>query len=59
MDWKEIKHIANQWTTLRKEEGIKDARKIPAIADWLDGMSNDQKRIAHGMFGENKPNQHG
>lgn len=49
---RELKYIGNQWTALRKEEGVKDARKIPAIADWLDGLSKDQQRIAHGMFGK-------
>ena len=48
----ELKHIGNQWTTLRNQEGIKDARKIPAIADWLDGMGKDQKGLAYAMFGK-------
>ena len=49
---RELKYIGNQWTALRKEEGVKDARKIPAIAEWLDGLSKDQQRIAYAMFGK-------
>lgn len=49
---RELKYIGNKWTALRKEEGVKDARTIPAIAEWLDGLSKDQQRIAHAMFGK-------
>lgn len=49
---RELKYIANQWTLLRNLEGVKDARKLPAVAEWMDGMSKDQQRIAHAMFGK-------
>ena len=48
----ELKNIRNRWTELRNEDAIKDVRKIPSIADWLDGLREDRKRQAHAMFGK-------
>lgn len=48
----ELKYIRDQWPKLRNENGIRDARKIPAIADWLDALREDRKRLAHAMFGK-------
>ena len=52
----ELKNIRNQWTGLRYKAAIEDVRQIPAIADWLDGLREDIRRLAHDMFG--KINQH-
>ena len=48
----ELKNIRDQWTELRHKDGIKDARKIEAIADWLDDLMPERKRLAHAMFGK-------
>ena len=53
---RELKNIRNQWTELRHKDGIEDARKIPAIAEWLDGLREDRKRLAYAMLG--KINEH-
>ena len=49
---RELKNIRNQWTELRHKDGIEDARKSPAIAEWLDGLREDRKRLAHAMLGK-------
>ena len=51
---RELKNIANQWTELRHEDAIKDVRKIPTIAEWLDGLGEDRKRAAYTIFGKIK-----
>ena len=48
----ELKNIRNQWTELRHKAAIEDVRKIPSIADWLDGLREDIRRLAHVMFGK-------
>ena len=48
----ELKNIRNQWTGLRHKTAIEDVRKIPSIADWLDGLREDIRRLAHVMFGK-------
>ena len=52
----ELKNIRNQWTELRHKDGIEDARKNPAIAEWLNGLREDRKRLAYSMLG--KINEH-
>jgi len=39
----ELRHIAGQWTDLRNEDGTKFARSVPAVADWLDGLSGETR----------------
>ena len=48
----ELKNIRNQWTGLRHKTAIEDVRKIPSIADWLDGLREDIRRLAYVMFGK-------
>ena len=48
----ELKNIRNQWTELRHKGAIEDVRKIPSIAEWLDGLREDIRRLAHAMFGK-------
>ena len=48
----ELKNIGNQWTELRHKDAIKDVRKIPAIAEWLDALRDDRKKVAYSMFGK-------
>ena len=52
----ELKNIRNQWTELRHKAAIEDVRQIPSIADWLDGLREDIRELAHDMFG--KMNEH-
>lgn len=49
---KELKNIRYQWTDLRNEKGEEDARQIPAIAKWLDGLRGDRKRHAKALLGK-------
>ena len=48
----ELKNIRDRWDELRQDEAIKDVRKIPAIADWLDLLTKERKRAAYAMFGK-------
>lgn len=48
----ELINIRNRWTELRHKAAIEDVRKIPSIADWLDGLRPDVRRLAHVMFGK-------
>lgn len=47
----ELRHIAGRWSELRREEGTKVAREIPAVAEWLDGLQGDVKRKAQRWVG--------
>ena len=48
----ELKNIRDRWDELRQGEAIKDVRKIPAIADWLNLLTKERKRAAYAMFGK-------
>lgn len=48
----ELKNIRSRWTELRHKTAIDDARDIPSIAEWLDGLREDRKRQAHAMLGK-------
>ncbi len=47
-----LKHIEKQWLIRQKKKGVIDARKIPAIAKWLDSMRGDKKRNAETLLGK-------
>jgi hypothetical protein len=47
-----LKHIEKQWLIRQKKRGVIDARKIPAIAKWLDSMRGDKKRNAETLLGK-------
>lgn len=49
---KELKHIQNQWTTLRNKEGAEKAKQIPEIAEWFKSLSSGQRDLAEKMFGK-------
>ena len=34
----ELKYVKNQWTDLRNKKGEKEARQIPAIEEWVEGL---------------------
>ncbi|MEM9439085.1 MAG: ATP-binding protein [Pseudomonadota bacterium] len=47
----ELRHIASQWSDLRRESGTKFARSVPAVSDWLDGLAGDTKKRAQKWVG--------
>ena len=48
----ELKNIKNQWTNLRREQGIKEASKNPAIEEWVDNLTGDRKKQAKSLLGK-------
>ena len=48
----ELRHIKNQWTNLRNEQGQKEARQIPAIDEWVKGLGKDKQKQAKSMLGK-------
>ena len=48
----ELRHIANQWTALRTKKGEEEARRIPAIDEWMKGLGTDKRKQAQSMFGK-------
>ena len=49
---KEMRYIESRWGDLRNEGGEKEARQIPAINKWLDGLGKDKQKQAKAMFGK-------
>lgn len=47
----ELKHIQNQWTKFRNEEGAKEAMQDPSIKKWFRGLGQDDTRRARSIFG--------
>ena len=47
----ELRHIASQWSDLRRESGTKFARSVPAVSQWLDGLTGDTKKRAQRWVG--------
>lgn len=47
----ELRHIAGQWSDLRREGGVKLARSVPAVSDWLDSLQGDTKKRAQKWVG--------
>ena len=48
----ELKHIQSRWTELRNEQGEREARQIPAIAEWLEGLNRGERRQAKSLLGK-------
>ena len=48
----ELKHIQSRWTTLRTEQGAKEASQIHAIDEWLAGLNSGERRQAKSLFGK-------
>ena len=53
-DWVkgELRNIKRQWTTLRNEKGIKEARQIPAIDEWVKELGTDKQKQAKSLLGK-------
>lgn len=49
---KELKHIQNEWSRLRGEEGVQEALTIPAVNAWLGELPNSDRRIAKQWLGK-------
>ena len=49
---KELKHIQNQWTKYRNEQGEKTALEVKVISDWFRELGSDDKRRARTVFGK-------
>ena len=47
-----LKLIQKRWLERQKKKGVIDARKIPAIAKWLDSMRGDKKKNAEDLLGK-------
>ncbi len=47
----ELRHIAGQWSDLRREGGTKLARSVPAVSAWLDGLEGETKKRAQKWVG--------
>jgi len=47
----ELRHIAGQWSALRREGGVKQARAVPEVSVWLDELKGDTKKRAQRWVG--------
>lgn len=55
----EVRYIASQWSNLRREGGVKLAKSVPAVSDWLEELQGDTKKRAEkwvGRFNEIRTN---
>lgn len=48
----ELKEIEREWTGLRNRDGVKQARRVPAIDEWFKDLDGDQRRKARSLFGK-------
>lgn len=48
----ELSHIREAWTQLRNKGGKKAALENPAIEEWFNGLSRDNKNRAERIFGK-------
>ena len=47
----ELRHIAGQWSDLRRESGTKLACSVPAVSKWLNELTGDTKKKAQKWVG--------
>jgi hypothetical protein len=48
----ELKHIQTKWAEWRAETGVQRAAEIPAVRDWIDGLSAPNKKKARKWLGK-------
>lgn len=48
---RELKHLATERAKLKNEEGVKQAREIPALKEWYESLRGDTKAAAKKLFG--------
>lgn len=49
---RELKHLATERAKLKDEEGVKQAREIPALKKWYESLRGDTKTAAKKLFGK-------
>lgn len=49
---RELKHLATERAKLKNEEGVKQAREIPALKEWYESLKGDTKTAAKKLFGK-------
>ena len=49
--WNELKHIQKQWKKLRSDEGLKRARRIPEVKEWLGQLPPQYRTKAQSWLG--------
>ena len=47
----ELRHLSNERKKLKDEEGVKQAREIPALKEWYESLRGDTKTAAKKLFG--------
>jgi hypothetical protein len=47
----ELRHVANKWSDWRRSDGIKTARAVPEVSQWLDTLQGETKRKAERWVG--------
>ena len=47
----ELRYIANQWSDLRRKDGIKEATKVPEVLAWLANLEGETKKRAERWIG--------
>ncbi len=47
----ELKYIQSRWSEWRRDDGVKQAMKIPAVQEWVDSLSQDYQRKAKAWIG--------
>lgn len=47
----ELRNVANRWSDWRRVDGAKAAASVPAVSEWLDGLSGDTKKKAERWIG--------
>ena len=48
----ELKHIQNEWSRLRAEEGAEKALEIPAVKEWMEGLAPGSRAKARKWLGK-------
>jgi hypothetical protein len=47
----ELRYIASRWSDWRREDGAKEARSVPEVMDWLEGLETGAKKKAERWIG--------
>ena len=48
---RELKHLETERAKLKNEEGVKQAREIPALKEWYESLKGDTRAAAKKLFG--------
>ena len=49
---RELKHLETERAKLKNEEGVKQAREIPALKEWYESLKGDTRAAAKKLFGK-------